>query len=122
MSFQAYLAQVVDQVEGGLSCLVMGNDGLVVEAYHHPSPEISLDSSMLGIEYTAILQQLFDIHHQTQTGTVQEMTVRTERMIAIYRFLSPDYFLLLTLSPDGNLGKGRYLLRLAASHLQQELF
>lgn len=122
MSFQVHLAQVIDGVEGSLSCLVMSQDGLVVDAFHHPQPDIALDTNTLGIEYTPIFQQLFAIHQQTQTGNLQEIAVWTDRIVAIYRFLSPEYFLLLTMSPQGNFGKGRYLLRLAASRLQQELF
>jgi hypothetical protein len=39
----------------------------------------------------------------------------------VIRLLSHDYFLALALAPEGNYGKGRYLMRVVAPKLQQEL-
>jgi len=35
--------------------------------------------------------------------------------------VSPDYFVVLALRPDGNYGKGRYALRIAAPRIRAEL-
>ena len=37
------------------------------------------------------------------------------------RVVSPEYFVAVALSPEGNLGKARFLLRLAAPRLAKEL-
>jgi hypothetical protein len=37
------------------------------------------------------------------------------------RMVSPEYFLVLALKPEGNYGKGRYVLRLTAPKLLSEL-
>ena len=42
-------------------------------------------------------------------------------MITLIRMLSDTYFLALALAPDGNFGKGRYLMRTAAPKLLAEL-
>ncbi len=121
MSFQVHLARVVDGAEGSLSCLLMGQDGIPVDSFDNPAPPFAFDSTTLGIEYTAIFLQLNQIHENTETGTVHELMVNSDQVVALFHFLSPEYFLLLTLAPEGNVGKGRYLLRVAASALQQEL-
>jgi hypothetical protein len=39
----------------------------------------------------------------------------------LIRVVSPEYFVALAIRPDGNFGKGRYLLRLVAPKLQAEI-
>ena len=42
-------------------------------------------------------------------------------MITLIRTLGDTYFLALAIKPDGNLGKGRFLMRTAAPKLLAEL-
>jgi len=42
-------------------------------------------------------------------------------MVTLIRTLGDNYFLALALRPEGNLGKGRYLMRTAAPTLLAEL-
>ena len=49
------------------------------------------------------------------------MSVNTEKVITIMRMVNPDYYVVLALLPDGNYGKGRYALRIAAPKLAKEL-
>ena len=42
-------------------------------------------------------------------------------MITLIRTLNDTYFLALAMRPDGNLGKGRYMMRTAAPKLLAEL-
>jgi hypothetical protein len=42
-------------------------------------------------------------------------------MSTLIRVINDNYFVAVTLSPDGNLGKARFLLRLAAPRLRDEL-
>ena len=121
MSITERLAQVVNGAEGSLSCMLMGQDGLPVDSYNNPTPPFAFDSQTLGVEYTAVFIQLNQIHESTQVGAAHEMMVKLERVTVLFHLLSPEYFLLLTLSPEGNVGKGRYLLRVAASALREEL-
>jgi hypothetical protein len=39
----------------------------------------------------------------------------------LIRVVSSEYFVALAIRPDGNFGKGRYLLRLVAPKLQAEI-
>jgi hypothetical protein len=49
------------------------------------------------------------------------MSINTEKLVTLIRLVSPDYFLALTLKPDGNHGKGRYVLRITAPKVRAEL-
>ena len=54
-------------------------------------------------------------------GATSEVSFRSEKMVTLVRVINQTYFVAMTLSPDGNLGKGRYLLRVMAPGLAQEL-
>ena len=56
-----------------------------------------------------------------KTGAIGEMSVNTEKVITIMRMVNQDYYVVLAMLPDGNYGKGRYALRLAAPKLAKEL-
>jgi predicted regulator of Ras-like GTPase activity (Roadblock/LC7/MglB family) len=49
------------------------------------------------------------------------MVVSTDKMMTLIRMVNDSYFLTLTMSPDGNFGKGRYLMRTTAPKLAAEL-
>ncbi len=121
MGFQQVLQHTVEHVEGGIACILMGRDGLAIDAYHNPHHEVSFDSAHFGIEYTALFHQMMTVARQANFGDPFEFLIRSEHLIAIFRFLTEDYFILLTLSPEGNTGKGRYLLRVASHHLRSEM-
>lgn len=42
------------------------------------------------------------------------MAIQAEKLTTVVRMLNGDYFVALALTPEGNLGKGRFLLRIAA--------
>jgi hypothetical protein len=42
-------------------------------------------------------------------------------MTTVIRFLTHEYFIAITLHPEGNVGKARYLLRMRAAQLAADL-
>jgi predicted regulator of Ras-like GTPase activity (Roadblock/LC7/MglB family) len=54
-------------------------------------------------------------------GKASEVSIRTEKMVAVARPLTPDYFVVLTMAPEGNVGRARYELRLAGPRLAAQL-
>ncbi len=119
-SFRDLIKEIVDRVEGSVQCLLMGRDGLPVESYP-PSDESPFRGEDLGVEYTGILSQLSELHQRAQFGETEELIVRSPNFTALFYFLSEDYFLLLILKPDGNVGKARFLLRINSSKLLPQL-
>lgn len=122
--FQDNLKVIVDNVEGGLAGLLMGFDGIAVETYTRPASlerPSTVDINTVGMEFSFILTQVRKAAEALEIGGVQEVAVRADRLSIIIRVLSADYFLALALDESGNLGKGRYLLRVVAPKLQAEL-
>ena len=44
-------------------------------------------------------------------GSAREVAVQAENMTTVIRLLNDEYFVAMALSPTGNVGKARYLLR-----------
>ena len=122
MSFEAHLKAVVSGVEGAVACSLMGFDGIAVHTYTTQSDLSSaVDFQSAWIEYSGILSQLKNTAEILRTGQVTEVHVGTEKLFTLIRLVSDDYFVVLAMLPDGNLGKGRYLLRLVVPQLKAEL-
>ncbi len=119
MSFRTHLEQLVGQVEGAVACSVMGFDGISIDTLQAEDP--GFDLSAMLIEYGCILGQLKDTAAGLQAGLLCEVAIHSEKLCTIARFLTPEYYLVLALLPDGNLGKGRYALRVAAPKVKAEL-
>lgn len=120
MSFLPHLQSVVDQVDGALACSVMGFDGIAVETHEKEGlPDVELQNTW--VEYANVLQQVKNAAELLKTGDVAELSINTERLITLMRLVNGEYFLVLAMRPDGNYGKGRYVLRVTAPRVQAEL-
>ena len=117
--FKEPLQKIVDNVEGGIAGLVMGFDGISVESYTRDGDK--MDINTVGMEFSFILTQVRKAAEILEVGGVQEIAIRAEKLTILIRVVSVDYFVALAIGPDGNLGKGRYLMRVVAPKLQAEL-
>lgn len=118
MGFRERLEEVC-AVEGAVAASVMGFDGIAVETV--TALDSGLDLESLMVEYAGVLAQVRQAAELLQTGPVSEMSVGTERLTTILRLINRDYFLVLAMRPEGNFGRGRFVLRTAAPRLEAEL-
>jgi predicted regulator of Ras-like GTPase activity (Roadblock/LC7/MglB family) len=117
--FSDSLKRIVDNVEGGVAGLLMGFDGIAVESYTRDGQ--AMDINTVGMEFSFILTQACKAAEILEVGAIREVTIRAEKLTLVIRVLSADYFMALALTPEGNYGKGRYLLRVTAPKLEAEL-
>ena len=117
--FKEPLRKIVDNVEGGIAGLVMGFDGIAVDSYTRQGH--TMDITTVGMEFSFILTQVRKATEILDVGSIQEISIKAENLHIVIRVLNPEYFLALALTPDGNFGKGRYLMRVVAPRLQAEL-
>jgi predicted regulator of Ras-like GTPase activity (Roadblock/LC7/MglB family) len=117
--FKEPLQKIVDNVEGGIAGLVMGFDGISVESYTREGHKIDINT--VGMEFSFILTQVKKAAEILDVGGITEVAIRAEKLTIVIRALNADYFLALALAPEGNFGKGRYLMRVVAPKLQAEL-
>ena len=110
---------MVEQTQGGVAGLLMGFDGIAIESLaQDPS---KLDIQTVGMEFSYILMQVRKAVDTLDAGSIDEVTIRTDKMHILIRVLTKDYFVALAVTPTGNSGKGRYLLRITAPKIQAEL-
>ena len=117
--FRENLTKIVENVEGGVAGLLMGFDGIAVDSYSKPAS--SIDINTVGIEFTVVINQVKRAAEMLEAGVALEMSIGTDKMVTIIRMLNDTYFIALTMKPEGNQGKGRYLMRLSAPKILAEL-
>ena len=116
---EGWLSRFVDKVEGGVAGLIMDNEGIAVDSYARDGAPF--DINVVGIEFGVVLGSIKRAAESLEAGKAHEVAIGTDKMITLIRTLGDTYFLALTLKPDGNLGKGRFLMRTAAPKLIAEL-
>lgn len=118
MDFNEVVANIVESVHGGLAAVIMASDGIAVADYVKPGE--SLDIQTLGVEYSGVLSEMKKASEVLEAGKLEEVTICSESLTFIIRLITDEYFIALALSPEGNYGKGRYLVRVTAPELVEE--
>lgn len=117
--FAETLKKVVDGVDGALAAVVMGLDGIPVETYVRATDRI--DVNTVGMEFSFILTQVRKAGDSLQVGSLEELSVKAQRLTLVCRMISPQYFVAIAMSSEGNFGKARFLARLAQPSLVAQL-
>ena len=117
--FAETLRKIVDNVDGGIAAVVMGLDGIPVETYMKQSDRV--DVNTVAMEFSFILTQVKKAGDSLQVGSLEELSVKAQRLVLICRMISPQYFVAVVIAPEGNLGKARYLARVSAPTLAAQL-
>jgi predicted regulator of Ras-like GTPase activity (Roadblock/LC7/MglB family) len=120
MGFREDLQAICGKVEGSFAASLMGFDGIAIETHEQKQAEGVAMQDLL-VEYSGIISQVRQAAETLQMGRASEVSIRTEKLVAVARPITPDYFLVLTLSPDGNVGRARYELRIAGPKLVAQL-
>ncbi len=117
--FRDALREIVDHTEGGVAGLIMDSEGISVEAYTRT--DTPFDITTIGIEYGVVLGSIKRAAESLEAGEANEVAIGTEKITTLIRTLGDSYFLAVAIRPDGNLGKGRFLMRTVAPKLLGEL-
>ena len=117
--FADTLRKVVDNVDGALAAVVMGLDGIPVETYVRQNDRV--DVNTVAMEFSFIVSQVRKAGDSLQVGGLEELSVKAQRLMLVCRMISPQYFVAIAMAPEGNFGKGRYLLRTSAAKFLEQL-
>jgi len=117
--FKEVLRDIVERTEGGVAALLMGYDGIPVDNY--VTDDASVDVESIGMEYSVILTQITKAAEMLDAGAAREVSIQADKLTTIVRFLTPEYFVAMTMRPGGNFGKARFLLRTQAGKLTEDL-
>jgi len=117
--FKEMLETIIERTEGSLGALIMGTDGIAVEkVLGAAGAEANLD--VAAAEFTSLVRSAQRAGTDTGLGGLRELVISLDSAVLVMRLLSRDYFVVLAMSPLGNLGRGRFELRKAELQLAKE--
>ena len=117
--FKATLETIIERTEGSLGALIMGVDGIAVErSLKQAGQEANLD--IAAAEFTSLLRSAQRAGKDTGLGQLRELVITLDDAVLLMRLLSPEYFVVLAIRPDGNFGRARFELRKAELQMASE--
>jgi predicted regulator of Ras-like GTPase activity (Roadblock/LC7/MglB family) len=116
--FKESLEKIVDNCDGAVAAVLMGFDGIAVETI---SKDDAVDVQTISMEFSFVLGQVRKAAEILEVGALEEVSIRSENLTFIIRVLNEEYFFGAALKPNGNFGKGRFLMRMAFHDLLKEL-
>lgn len=119
MSYKESLKALAEGVDGALTAIIMGYDGIPIDEYFVDSTPFDLQ--LLTVEYANLLRDIRRTVNILENGVMEEVSIATDRLRVLVRVINEEFFLILVITTDGNYGKGRYLLSREAFNLKDEL-
>jgi len=108
------IENLVSECDGAHAGFVMNFDGMAVEI-HAQGEEKSTRAA--GMEFAFVMTQVRKAATILEVGALGEVIICSDKYTFLLRVLDEAHFCGLVLGPKGNLGKGRFLLRMAAAEL-----
>jgi len=118
--FRESLQIMVDRLAGGVAGILMGFDGIAVDAYTKAGEE-TVDIQTVGMELAHAVVQMRKAAEHLDVGQVRELTLRADKLVVLVYLVTEEYFVACAVKPEANFGKARYLMRLLAPQIQAEL-
>lgn len=119
MSLRVMLNTIVQSVDGALAAVIMAYDGIPIDEVAVEQSEF--DMQLLSVEYATVLKEIKRAVDVIKMGDLEEVSIATTRTCIVVRILNDDLFAALIMSRDGNIGKGRYMLKLKSFEVLREL-
>jgi predicted regulator of Ras-like GTPase activity (Roadblock/LC7/MglB family) len=116
--FAEMLQEAVGRVQGAEAAVLMGFDGILLDLH---SENVEADVESMGMEFSVLLAEVRKAAELMSAGTASEMTLRTDKMLAVLRVVNEEYFVAMTLLPEGNIGKARFVLRTMVTTMNEAL-
>src|SRR5437667_2061999 len=108
MRFGEVLKQVMEKVDGAIGALIMGLDGIAIEQQIIDPERYDSRLSMIAAAYATLLRNSMRTSSDVGVGQLQEMSVISGNMILVIKLINPEYFLLVALESNGNVGRARF--------------
>ena len=115
--FREVLTGIHERIEGAIAVSLIGLDGIAVHTVG--GRQVPLD--VLGAEFGGFIKSLRNANTELDTGDVLQFALVTEKYVTFLSEVTPEYYILLVMQPDGNYGRARFELAKAKHALRDEL-
>lgn len=121
MTFAELLEGILKRVEGGIGIAIMGLDGLAIEQVQSPSKtDLGERVALIATSHATLLRNTMRMASDTGVGSLNELTLMSDAFLLVVRLIGREYFIIIALGPDGNIGRARFELRKAHLLLEKE--
>jgi predicted regulator of Ras-like GTPase activity (Roadblock/LC7/MglB family) len=117
--FKEALENVVEGTDGGIAGLLMDFEGIPLESYTKEGAAFDIET--VGAEVSVVVKAIQRATEMLDAGETREVAFKSDKMVTLIRVINQGYFIAMTMTPEGNFGKGRFLLRVTAPKLAAEL-
>ena len=117
MDFSDILREAVDKVDGAVAAMILASDGMPVQEYVF---EKLIDLTGLGAEASAMIKDVGYAAENLGLGQAREFSIVSDTCGIIMRKINDDYYFSLVIKPEGNYGKGRYVLKTMIPRIEKE--
>jgi predicted regulator of Ras-like GTPase activity (Roadblock/LC7/MglB family) len=115
--FQVILKEMANRMDDAECILLMGTDGLPIEKVVKSE---SLNIELLIAEFTTILRNTAQTATEVNAGALEEFILLTDRVIVLLKAITQEYFLMMILKGNANIGRARFELKKAKYVLEKE--
>jgi predicted regulator of Ras-like GTPase activity (Roadblock/LC7/MglB family) len=115
--FREVLTSIIERVEGAVAASIVGLDGIAIDSINRDGIPLEILAAELG----GFVKSIRVANTDLDTGEVLQFSLVTEKSITFLSLVTPEYFILLVLTPDGNYGRARFELAKAKLQLRDEL-
>lgn len=117
MSFSEVLREAVNRVDGAVSSMIIGIDGMPVEQY---TKKKIVNLEELSAESAQMMKDIATAAENLGLGEAKEFSIISDLCGIIMRKINAEYYLALVILPEGNYGKGRFVLRSLIPKIEKE--
>lgn len=117
MNFTDVLKDTVAKVDGAVSAMIIASDGIPVQEF---ALEKTIDLTGLGAEASAMIRDIGCAAENLGLGEAREFSIISDRCGIIMRKINDEYYIALIIKPDGNYGKGRFVLKTTVPKIEAE--
>jgi len=117
--FKEVLETIIERTEGSLGALIMGIDGIARGTF----PKTGGSRSKLDVaaaDYFACTKRRRRLAKTQASEICVSFVISLEDAVLLVRLLGQEYFVVLAISPEGNLGRARFELRKAELQIASE--
>ena len=119
MTFSEILTDAANNVEGALAVGLVGVDGIGVETVTTNGHE--MDTEATEVELAGLVGNVSRTAQALSAGSIKDMFVEAENHSYLITLLDKEYFLVVTLGPQANLGRARFEVRRVTQRLRDSL-